>query len=52
MKAPTSNIQHPEKLQTPSSNGCIERLAGLKFEDWSFSGAWCLVLGAFRKDFR
>lgn len=52
MKAPTSNIQYPEKRQIPSSMECVERLAGLKIEGWIFSGASCLVLGAFREEFR
>jgi hypothetical protein len=45
MKAPSTNIQAPEKFQTPNfkQRGCAE----LKFGIWSFSGAWMLVLGAF-----
>jgi L-asparaginase len=43
-KAPSTKLQAPEKLQAPSSK---QRSAYvLKFGIWSFSGAWCLVLGA------
>jgi hypothetical protein len=45
MKALSSNIQAPEKLQPPSSNhGACDFL---DVEVWSFSGCWSLVLGAF-----
>jgi hypothetical protein len=44
MKAPSTNIQAPEKFQIPSTNGCGARRL---FEVWSFSGCWSLELGAF-----
>jgi hypothetical protein len=46
MKHPRTNIQHPEKLQAPSSkpSGALCRL---DVEVWSFYGAWMLVLGIF-----
>jgi hypothetical protein len=46
VKAPTSNIQAPEKLQTSSFNHAPQRL---EFGAWNFSGAWMLVLGGFVK---
>lgn len=49
-KHPTSNIQlrqvasqPPEKRQISNDCGAF----GLNFGTWDFSGAWCLVLGAF-----
>jgi hypothetical protein len=47
MKAPSTNIQAPEKHQAPN---CKTKAAGfLMFGIWSFSGAWCLEFGAFAK---
>ena len=40
-KAPNPKHQAPEKLQAPMRTACRLRL-----ENWSFSGAWMLVLGA------
>lgn len=34
MKAPTSNIQHPSYMSY------VQQLSGLRFEGWSFSGAF------------
>jgi hypothetical protein len=45
LKAPTSNIQAPEKFQAPSFKKDSERC--LMFEVWCFSGAWMLELGCF-----
>jgi hypothetical protein len=39
-KAPSSNIQAPEKLQIPKPDN------ELSFEVWCFSGAWMLDVGA------
>src|ERR1035441_9589354 len=44
-KAPSTKLQAPEKHQTSNSKQPSER--ALKFGDWNFSGAWCLVLGCF-----
>jgi hypothetical protein len=42
LKAPSSKLQAPEKLQAPN----IERnRQGLEIDFWSFSGAWSLELG-------
>jgi hypothetical protein len=46
MKAPSTNIQAPEKLQIPSSKTKLERKQRLDFGAWCFSEAWMLVLGA------
>jgi hypothetical protein len=46
MKAPNSKLQHPEKLQTSTSNQERTPL-GLELGVWNFSGAWMLMLGAF-----
>jgi hypothetical protein len=46
MKAPSTNIQAPEKFQAPSFK-TSGRGEALEFGFWSFSGAWMLVLGAF-----
>jgi hypothetical protein len=46
MKAPSTNIQAPEKLQAPTSNARALWL-GLDVEVWSFSGAWILELGSY-----
>ena len=50
---PKSKHQAPENLQTSISNEmkrhCVIRVTGrLEFEDWNFSGAWMLALGASR----
>jgi hypothetical protein len=42
MKAPNSKHQAPKKLQAPSIK-TASMVLGL--DDWSFSGAWMLVLG-------
>jgi hypothetical protein len=47
MKAPNSKLQHPEKLQTPSSKETAR--ARELFGYWNFSGAWMLELGAFAR---
>jgi hypothetical protein len=49
MKHPNSKLQAPEKHQTPSTNNL--RVLPLIFGTWNFSGAWMLVLGAFRPYF-
>jgi hypothetical protein len=46
MKHPSTKHQHPEKLQTSTSNKKRTSL-GLELGAWNFSGAWMLVLGAF-----
>jgi hypothetical protein len=46
MKIPSTNIQAPEKFQTPSFTAEDRRL-GLVVEVLSFSGAWCLEFGVF-----
>jgi hypothetical protein len=55
-KAPNIKRQAPEKLQTPRVKdppGTMSCKVGrfgfwcLVLEAWSFSGAWCLVFGAF-----
>src|ERR1017187_441916 len=46
LKAPSTNIQAPEKFQAPSSKPSDVRFL-LDVEVWSFSGCWCLVLGCF-----
>src|SRR6267378_2112036 len=44
-KAPRTKHQTPERHQTPNSNKSGNQ--GLELGIWRFSGAWCLVLGAF-----
>src|SRR5450755_1716940 len=39
-QAPTSKLQRSSKLQIPN-------FARAVFDDWCFSGAWCLEFGAF-----
>src|SRR5438045_8698845 len=52
-KAPSSNIQAPEKLQIPSSKKTTAPVCAatmpqrVVFEAWNFFGAWCLEFGAF-----
>jgi hypothetical protein len=46
MKHPSTKLQHPEKLQAPSSKLSGAR-SPLDVEVWSFSGAWMLVFGVF-----
>src|SRR6266446_4918111 len=43
-KAPNSKLQHPEKLQTPTSN-LAARTLNWSLCDWCFSGVWMLELG-------
>jgi hypothetical protein len=45
MKAPSTKPQAPENLQT--SNSKDSACGQLNLKAWCFSGAWCLVLGAF-----
>jgi hypothetical protein len=45
MKAPTTNIQAPEKHQAPNSNPDCRLSPVLELGAWSLSGAWMLVLG-------
>jgi hypothetical protein len=47
-KAPSANIQAPEKLQTNKLQ-TADVTIGLEIEIWSFSGCWRLVLGALPK---
>jgi hypothetical protein len=42
MKAPSTNIQAPEKFQAPSAKPITVLL---ELEIWSFSGAWMLEFG-------
>jgi hypothetical protein len=44
MKAPSSKLQAPKKLQIPSSNTAGSPFV-LAFGAWNFSGAWSLELG-------
>src|ERR1043166_5708039 len=44
-KAPSTNIQAPEKLQIPITSPGSEWC--LRFGTWCFHGAWMLELGAF-----
>jgi hypothetical protein len=44
MKAPSTKLQAPEKLQAPSNNA--QPNAALEFGVWNFSGAWGLELAA------
>src|SRR6266568_7228595 len=44
-KHPSTNIQAPEKIQTPSSNPLLGAFWVLVA--WDFSGAWCLEFGVF-----
>jgi hypothetical protein len=48
MKAPSTNIQAPEKFQAPSFKP-RDMQFGLDVEGWSFSGCWSLEFGAFQK---
>src|SRR6266850_2984597 len=45
VKAPTSKLQAPEKLQLSITKAA--RAGRLKFGAWNISGAWMLVLGCF-----
>jgi hypothetical protein len=45
MKAPTSNIQHPKKLQIPLSKLTEPRALPLEVGVWNFSGCWMLEFG-------
>jgi hypothetical protein len=49
MKAPSLNLQAPEKFQAPSFKS--RRAQCSVFETWSFSGAWCLDVGALIRSF-
>jgi len=53
-KAPNPRLKAPEKFQGPNFNarpGWPPHRSdlGLELEIWSFVGAWCLGLGAFRR---
>jgi hypothetical protein len=43
LQIPSSNLQRNSKQQTPNN----PRDVILKFDAWSFTGAWMLVLGAY-----
>jgi hypothetical protein len=45
-KAPSTNLQAPEKLQAPISK--IRRAAALELDSWCFFGAWGLGFGTLR----
>jgi hypothetical protein len=40
-------MKTPKKLQVPSSKSASLRQV-LEFEDWDFSGAWCLGFGVLQ----
>ena len=42
-KAPSTKLQHPEKLQTPRSNSCIHAT----IDNWSLKFLWSLDVGAW-----
>jgi hypothetical protein len=44
LQAPSSNIQRNSKPQAPNAMAVVEPVV---FEDWRFSGAWMLEIGAF-----
>jgi hypothetical protein len=44
MKAPSTNIQAPEKLQASTSKQ-MPASRGLELGYWNFSGAWMLEFG-------
>jgi hypothetical protein len=46
-KAPSTNIQAPEKFQAPNINRRMTVI--LELEHWWFSGAWSLEVGAFHR---
>src|SRR2546422_8015964 len=43
-----TNHQAPSSREAPSTKLQSSRSRGLEFVIWSFSGAWCLELGASR----
>lgn len=46
MKAPSSKLQEPDKLQTPTPNGVGRHWPGWVFGAWCLFGSWLLDLGA------
>jgi hypothetical protein len=47
MKAPSANLQAPEKHQASSLKPKRTFTQGfLEFDVWNFSGVWCLEFGA------
>jgi hypothetical protein len=46
----TFKLQHPSSREYPNIKLQEQVDAGLKFETWSFSGAWMLEFGAFFGD--
>ena len=47
LKAPSTNIQAPGKLQSPKFQNSTARIIFSKLEVWSFFGCWSLEFGGF-----